>query len=302
MKLKFSAEVQKALENQWPIVALESTLVTHGFPFPDNLSIARESEDAVRASGATPATIAVINGAIHVGLSDAELEFIAKPHHDYMKATTRDLPVCMARKQTAGTTVAATMAIAAKAGIKLFATGGIGGVHRGVADTWDISADLTELSRTPVCVVCSGAKSLLDLPKTLEALETLGVPVIGYGTNELPAFYTHTSGLKLDARVDTPAEAASVLKAHAAIGAQNGILVCNPIDASMGLPKDEIERHIEAGLKAAELQGVGGKAATPFLLKYIVSATQGRTVEPNKALIRANAVLAAKVAVEYAKT
>lgn len=302
MILKIAPEVQKTLEKQGPVVALESTLVTHGFPHPDNLLIARESEAEIRKSGAIPATIAVVNGALCVGLTDGELEGLATPRTDIVKATTRDLPVVVAQGRDAGTTVAATMAIAAKAGIRLFATGGIGGVHRGVADTWDISADLTELARTPVAVVCAGAKSLLDLPKTMEALETLGVPVIGYGTDEFPAFYSHSSGLRLDSRVDTPAEAAKVLKAQTALGLNCGTLICNPLPEAQALPSAEIEKHIETGLVEAEKQGIKGKAATPFLLKYIVKATGGRTVEPNKALIRANAALAGAIAVALAQT
>lgn len=297
MKLKIHPEVEKALENQGPVVALESTLITHGFPYPDNLAIARDSEAEIRKEGGVPATIAIIKGVIHVGLSDDELAKLAKtPRDNMVKATTRDLPAVVAQGKTAGTTVAATMAICARAGIKLFATGGIGGVHRGVADNWDISADLTELAKTPVTVVCSGAKSLLDLPKTLEALETLGVPVIGYDTDEFPAFYSRTSGLKLDTRVNTPEEIAAIIKTHAAMGLQNGMLLCNPLPDELALPSAEIEAHIETGLKAAHEKGVTGKAVTPFLLRHIVEATGGRTIEPNKALIRRNAALAGRIA------
>ena len=297
MDIKILPEVEKTLQKQGPVVALESTLITHGFPYPENLAIARESEAAIRKEGATPATIAIINGTLCVGLLDEGLEALSKPRNDILKATTRDLPLAIAQKRTAGTTVAATMVIAAMAGIKIFATGGIGGVHRGVAETWDISADLTELARTPLAVVCSGAKSLLDLPKTLETLETLG-----YGTDEFPAFYSRTSGLKIDARVNTPEEAAAILKSHQALGAQNGLLFCNPLSEAEALPADEMEKHIRAGVIEAAKQGISGKTATPFLLKYIVAATGGRTIQPNKALIRANAALAAKIAVAFSKT
>lgn len=294
MTLEISQNIKNNVDN---CVALESTLITHGFPYPENLSIARESESQVRAGGATPATIAVIDGKLKVGLSQAELETLAAPRTDTIKASARDLPIAITKKKTAGTTVAATMRIAAEAGITMFATGGLGGVHRGVADTWDISADLQELARTNVCVVCAGAKSLLDLPKTLEVLETLGVPVIGYRTNEFPAFYSRTSGLKLDARADTPQEMAAIIRAHKELKLPGGILIVNPIDEAIALPYDEMERHIQAAVKLAEGQGITGKAATPFLLKEIIKATGGKTVEPNKALIRANARLAGEIAV-----
>ncbi|MCB1538172.1 MAG: pseudouridine-5'-phosphate glycosidase, partial [Alphaproteobacteria bacterium] len=224
MTLRFSPEILDALKEGAPVVAFESTLVTHGFPHPENLAIARESEQAIRAGGAVPATIALVGGRPQIGLDEAQLAALAAPGAQVVKASVRDLAVCAARGQSAGTTVAATMRLAAQAGIALFATGGIGGVHRGVSESWDISADLTELSRSPVCVVSAGAKSLLDLPKTLEVLETLGVPVIGFGTDEFPAFYSRTSGIKLTARVDTPAEAAAVVAAHRALGLPGGLL------------------------------------------------------------------------------
>lgn len=300
MKLEIAPEAAENLKKGGAVVALESTLITHGFPPPENLKIALESESAVRAGGAVPATIAVLDGSLKVGLSEDELKTLIS-RKNMIKASTRDLPLCVARKMSAGTTVAATMRIAAAAGIKLFATGGLGGVHRGVADTWDISADLQELSRTNVCVVCSGAKSLLDLPKTLEMLETLGVPVIGYRTDEFPAFYARTSGLKIDARADTPRELAAVIKAHDDLGLPGGMLIVNPIAEEHALPADEMERHIQVAVKKAESEGVSGKAATPYLLNAIVAATGGKTLEPNKALIRANARLAAEIATAYTK-
>ncbi|USO07486.1 MAG: pseudouridine-5'-phosphate glycosidase [Rhodospirillales bacterium] len=296
MTLRFSPEILDALKEGAPVVALESTLVTHGFPHPENLAIARESEQAIRAGGAVPATIALVGGRPQIGLDEAQLAALAAPGAQVVKASVRDLAVCAARGQSAGTTVAATMRLAAQAGIALFATGGIGGVHRGVSESWDISADLTELSRSPVCVVSAGAKSLLDLPKTLEVLETLGVPVIGFGTDEFPAFYSRTSGIKLTARVDTPAEAAAVVAAHRALGLPGGLLIVQPIAENLALPADEMERHIAAAQDAASREGVSGKALTPFILRYIAAATQGRTIEPNKALIRANARLAAEIA------
>ncbi len=296
MNLKITPEVAQGLVNGSHVVALESTLITHGFPWPDNLAIAQESEDAVRAGGSIPATIALINGHPHVGLEGPELEKLARPGAGAVKASTRDLSVCAARRMTAGTTVAATMRIAHAAGITLFATGGLGGVHRGVADSWDISADMTELSRTPVVMVCAGAKSLLDLPKTLEVLETLGVPVIGYGTDEFPAFYTRTSGLKLDARVDTPQDAAGIIRAHRAMGLPGGIVIAQPLDENLALPGDEMEKHIQDALRLASVQGITGKAMTPFMLRHLATATNGATIEPNKALIRANARLAGQIA------
>lgn len=300
MTLKIAPEPAETLKKSGSVVALESTLVTHGFPYPQNLEIALESESEVRAGGATPATVAVLGGRLHVGLSHSELEFLAKPNPETLKASSRDLPVCVARKLNAGTTVAATMRIAADAGITMFATGGIGGVHRGVPDTWDISADMTELARTNVCVVCAGAKSLLDLPKTLEVLETMGVPVIGYGTDEFPAFYSRTSGLKLDTRADTPEDVAAIIRAHRALGLPGGMLVVNPLPEKDALPEAEIEKHITEGCALADKQGITGKAMTPFLLRHIATATGGRTIEPNKALIRANARLAGQIAAALA--
>jgi pseudouridine-5'-phosphate glycosidase len=300
MHLKIAPDVEKALSAGQGVVALESTLVTHGFPYPDNLAIARESEDAIRAGGSTPATMALIDGRPHVGLSADEMTALAAPNPAIVKASTRDLGLCAARKLTAGTTVASTMRIAHAAGIDLFATGGIGGVHRGVSESWDISADMTELSRTPVCVVCAGAKSLLDLPKTLEILETLGVPVVGYGTDEFPAFYSRTSGLKLDARVDTPQQAADLIRAHKAMNVPSGIVIVQPIAENLALPADEIEEYINEAIRIAPAKGISGKAITPFMLRHIVDRTGGRTVEPNKALIRANARLAGEIAAALA--
>lgn len=300
MQLEITPQTQEILIKAGGVVALESTLVTHGFPHPENLAIALESEAAVRSGGAHPATIAVLDGRPHVGLTRAQLETLSRPNPATVKASSRDLSICAARKLNAGTTVAATMRIAHAAGITMFATGGLGGVHRGVTDTWDVSADMTELARTPVVMVCAGAKSLLDLPKTLEVLETLGVPVIGYGTHEFPAFYSRTSGLKLDTRIDTPEEAAAIIRAHRAMSMPGGIVIAQPIDENIALPAEQIEKHINNAITLAAAQGISGKAMTPFMLRHIAEATNGATIEPNKALIRANARLAGEIAAALA--
>jgi pseudouridine-5'-phosphate glycosidase len=294
--------VEAALRDGRPVVALESTIVTHGMPYPRNLQTARAVESTVREHGAEPATIAVLNGAPRVGLEPFELERLAAAgaggprEGSVVKASRRDLPAVVARGGSAGTTVAATMYLAHLAGIRVFATGGIGGVHRGAETTFDVSADLDELARTPVAVVSAGAKSILDLPRTLEVLETRGVLVVGYGTGEFPAFFSRASGLALDHRADTPAELAAVLAAHQALGGRGGILVANPVPPADELPADEVTASIDQAVAEAERSGVGRKELTPYLLGRVVELTGGRSLTANVALVRNNAALAAATA------
>ena len=299
--LAFATEVAEAIAARRPLVALESTIVTHGMPFPDNLATARAVEAVVRDHGAVPATIALVDGRVRVGLDDAALERVAsggdEGSAEVGKASRRDLPVFVARKATAGTTVAATMYLAHRAGIGVFATGGIGGVHRGAERTMDMSADLVELGATPVTVVCAGAKSILDLPRTLEVLETQGVPVVGVGTDEFPAFFTRESGLAVPHRVDSVAELAAVVAAHRDLGLPGGILVANPIPVADAVPAAEIGARIEEALADADRAGVTGKDVTPYLLGRIVELTGGRSLAANVALVRNNAALAAQLAV-----
>ncbi|MEL7462603.1 MAG: pseudouridine-5'-phosphate glycosidase [Pseudomonadota bacterium] len=290
-----SPEVADALANGAPVVALESTIITHGLPAPRNVEVAREAEAAIRALGATPATIAVLDGALHVGLTEDELIRLAEAT-DVWKLSRADLAVAMAAGATGATTVAATMIAARLAGIEVFATGGIGGVHRGAETDFDISADLTELAETPVTVVCAGAKAILDLPKTLEALETRGVPVIGYRTDELPAFWSRSSGLAAPLRLDDPAEIAAAHATRRALGLPGGQLVVNPIPEDAEIPNAEMDPLIEAALAAAARDGVRGKAVTPFLLAAILEATEGRSLEANISLYLSNCRLAAEIA------
>jgi pseudouridylate synthase len=298
--LAIAPEVADALAAGRPIVALESTIITHGMPWPENAATARAVEAEVRAAGATPATIAIMGGKLRVGLMESEVEQLGRDA-SVAKASRRDISAFLASGQAGGTTVAATMLIAAMAGIPVFATGGIGGVHRGAETSFDISADIEELSRTPVCVVCAGAKSILDLPKTLEALETRGVPVWGYGTDELPAFFSRSSGLKLDRRFDTPGEIAAALKVQRALGFPQGALVCNPPPVEVAMPRAAIDGHVEQALAEARAAGVAGKDETPFLLKRINELTGGASLRTNIALVRSNARLAAKIAVALAE-
>jgi pseudouridylate synthase len=285
-------EVATALRERRPVVALESTLIAHGLPWPLNLETARAAEAVVRASGAVPATIAVWQGRLTVGLGAEQLEALAR-RQDVLKASRRDLAAAVVQGRTAATTVASTMYVAHRAGVRVFATGGIGGVHRG--DGRDISADLTELARTPVAVVCAGAKSILDLPRTLELLETLAVPVVGYGTDEFPAFYVRSSGLRVPARVDTPAEAAALLAAHWALDGA-GVVLAQPVAADVALATDEFEAALAQAERAAVTTLVHGKDVTPFLLARLAEATAGKSLRTNQALIVANARLAAEVA------
>lgn len=291
-------EIADALAAGRPVVALESTVISHGLPRPHNLETARKMEAAVRDEGAVPATIGLLEGRLIVGLSGAEIELLANSQH-VAKVSRRDLAAVLISKQPGATTVAATMIIAAQAGIRIFATGGIGGVHRGAQNTFDISADLPELARTPVAVVCSGAKVILDLPRTLEMLETLGVPVVGYGTSEFPAFYAQESGLALDARVDTPLEAAQLIAMHWALGLNSGIVICNPPPAASSLPRNQVESLIEAAVNSAEVAGIQGKAVTPYLLDHLAIASGGRTLQTNIALLINNAHVAAQIAVAH---
>lgn len=298
--LEIDPAVAAALAGRGPVVALESTIVTHGMPYPENLAMALGVEQIVRAHGATPATIAVIDGKIRVGLDGLTLEALAA-NRGSAKISRRDLAALIVRRGTGGTTVAATMAAAALAGISVFATGGIGGVHRGAAETFDISADLPEFATTPVAVVCAGAKSILDLAKTLEYLETLGVPVLGYGTDEFPAFYSRHSGLPVDHRFDTPRELAAVIATQRRLGARTGILIANPIPTTAELPFAEIEARIAQALDDARAAGISRKALTPYLLARINELTAGASLAANIALVNNNALLAAQVAVELAQ-
>jgi pseudouridine-5'-phosphate glycosidase len=287
-------EMAAALQAGRPVVALESTVIAHGLPWPVNLEAARASEDAVRDEGAVPATIAVWKGRPTVGLTGAELETLAQSK-EVLKASRRDLAVAVAQRRTAATTVAATMFLAHRAGIRLFATGGIGGAHRGSAGAWDISADVQELARTPVAVVCAGAKSILDIPRTLEILETQGVPVVGYGTGEFPAFYVRSSGEPLTARVDTPAQAAAVLAAHWELDGA-GVVLAQPLATAVALDRQEFEDALVQADHDAIQAGVRGAALTPFLLARLAEITEGKTLQANQALVVANARLAAEVA------
>lgn len=297
--LDIAPGVAAALADGRAVVALESTIISHGMPYPDNLTTARAVEDVVRAAGAVPATIAVVRGRPRIGLDTDALERLAAGG-DVVKASRRDLPAALARGLTAGTTVAATMYLAHLAGIGVFATGGIGGVHRGAELTFDVSADLDELGSTPVTVVCAGAKSILDLPKTLEVLETRGVPVVGYRTGQFPAFFSPVSGLPVDQRVDDVAELAALVTAHRRLGLRGGVLVANPIPAGDALDAAELDAWIAEAVADAGRAGVTGKDVTPYLLARINELTGGRSLIANIALIRNNARLAAELALALA--
>jgi pseudouridylate synthase len=294
--LTFTKEVRDAIAAARPVVALESTIISHGMPYPDNLRTARQVEEVVRRHGATPATIALVDGKPCVGIEDAGLERIARGS-GVAKASIRDLAAVVASGGSAGTTVAATMRIAALAGIGILATGGIGGVHRGAENSFDISADLVALGTIPVGVVCAGAKSILDLPKTLEVLETQQVPVIGFGTNEFPAFFARESGLPLEHQCDDAAGAARIIQAHRALGLMSGVLIANPIPREAALPAEMIEARIAEACREAEAAGVSHKELTPFLLARINELTAGRSLAANIALILDNAAVAADIAV-----
>jgi pseudouridine-5'-phosphate glycosidase len=293
--LDVAPEVRSALEQGRAIVALESTIITHGMPHPQNVATAREVEAVVRANGAVPATIAILGGRIKIGLSGEELDMLGTMS-DVMKLSRADLPYAVTAKRHGSTTVAATMICAHLAGVRVFATGGIGGVHQGVESTMDISADLDELARTPVAVVCAGAKAILDLPRTLEYLETRGVPVVGYQTDHFPAFWSRKSELPAPIRLDTPEAIADLIRAKEALGLGGGILVANPVPSSDEIPAEEMKGFIDEAIAEAGRRGVVGKAVTPFLLSFLFESTGGRSLATNIALVKNNAALAARLA------
>ncbi|MDA5555684.1 pseudouridine-5'-phosphate glycosidase [Shimia sp. MMG029] len=293
--ITLSPEVSEAKKNGTPIVALESTIITHGMPYPQNLEVARQVENDIREKGAVPATMAVIDGTLHAGLTDEQLEALAQAK-DVAKVSRADMAVIMAQGRTGATTVAATMIAADLAGISVFATGGIGGVHKGAEESFDISADLTELGHTPVTVVAAGAKAILDVPKTLEVLETNGVPVIAYGQDSFPAFWSAQSDLTAPLRMDDAAAIAAAHKMRGAMGLPGGQLVANPIPASDEIPAEDLAPVIAQATREAEEQGVTGKGVTPFLLQRIFELTEGRSLVANIALVRNNARLAADIA------
>jgi pseudouridine-5'-phosphate glycosidase len=295
MHLQIHPEVEAALEAGQPVVALESTIISHGLPRPDNLRVARQIEESVRLGGAVPATIAVVDGVPRIGLDDDALRTIAEDD-TVLKVSVRDLGTLVAKRGHGATTVAATAHLAALVGISVFATGGLGGVHRGARETWDESADLTTLATTPVTVVCAGVKSILDVAATLERLETLNIPVLGYRTDRFPGFYLADSGHALDWRVESAGEVAAVLQARSALECDGGVLVVNPVPASEELDRSLHDNVLAAGLAAAETDGVRGKDVTPFLLDFFHTATEGRSLEVNIALVRSNATLAAAIA------
>lgn len=297
--LDVNPEVAEAVASGKPVVALESTIISHGMPYPQNVQTALQVEEIIRQSGAVPATIAIIGGRLKAGLTPEEIEYFGKKGQTIAKASRRDLAVLCARGQDGATTVTTTMMIAHMAGIKVFATGGIGGVHRGAETTMDISADLEELAHTPVMVVCAGAKSILDLGLTLEYLETHGVPVLGFGTEELPAFYTRSSGFKVDYRVDSPEELAAAFKAQHDLGLEGGMLVTNPIPEEFSMDPAVINAAIDQAIGECEAQGIHGKATTPFLLARVAELTGGNSLASNIQLVFNNARLAAQTAAAY---
>lgn len=299
--LTVSDEVRTALDAGKPVVALESTIISHGMPYPRNVETAKSVEAQVRAQGAVPATIAVLSGKPTVGLTEAEIEYLGQKGLAINKVSRRDLPHCLATGADGATTVASTMILAARAGVKVFATGGIGGVHRGAERSMDVSADLQELAQTDVAVVCAGAKAILDLPKTLEYLETHGVPVLGYGTNDLPGFYSRETGLQVDYRVDTPAEIAAMMQAKWDFGLSGGMLITNPVPEEFAMPRESIDAAIDQAVDEAEAQGISGKDSTPFLLARVTQLTGGESLETNIRLVENNARLAAQIAREVHK-
>lgn len=298
LALKIAEEVRDAVAERRPVVALETTIVTHGMPYPENVATARSLEAEIRRLGAVPATIAVIGGAIRVGLSESELKAFATTR-DVLKLSRNDLAYAIASGRPGATTVAATMICARLAGIRVFATGGIGGVHRGAESTFDISADLEELARTPVAVVCAGAKALLDIPKTLEYLETRGVPVVAYRTDEFPAFWSRSSGLRAPLRMDSAREIAEMLRVKWSLGLEGGALIANPAPAEHEIPAAEMSGHIAMAVAEAAARGVAGKAVTPYILARLVEITKGRSLRTNIALVQSNARLAAELAAAW---
>ncbi|WP_141619876.1 pseudouridine-5'-phosphate glycosidase [Myxococcus sp. AB036A] len=301
MDLRFSEEVRRALKAGQPLVALETSVVAQGLPYPDNLAAARACEEAIRRAGAVPAATAIIDGQLCVGLEEPEMRRLAEGKERLLKVASRDLAVAMATRATGGTTVSATCEMAAAAGIRVFSTGGIGGVHRGASEHFDISQDIAALARFPVAVVCAGAKSVLDLPKTMELLETAGVPVIGVGTDELPSFYSRGSGIPLEHRADDVDTAARIARARFEALKQGGVLYTVPPPEETSLPRNEVELHIAATLADADRQGIRGKAVTPFLLSEMAKRTGGKTLKANVALLTNNARFAGQLAVAYAR-
>ena len=299
--LDVQPEVAQSVAEGKPVVALESTIISHGMPYPQNVETALQVEQIIRDNGAVPATIAILGGRLKAGLSKEEITYLGRTGQAVTKASRRDLPVLVSQGKDGATTVTTTMMIAHMAGISIFATGGIGGVHRGAEITMDISADLEELANTPVMVICAGAKSILDLGLTLEYLETHGVPVIGYGTKELPAFYTRKSGFAVDYELDTPEELASVFKAQRELGLKGGILVANPIPEEYAMDHDVINRAIDEAIASSVQDGIHGKAATPYLLAKVKELTGGDSLESNIRLVFNNASLAAKTAAAYCR-
>ena len=299
-KLSYLAEVREALDTGRAVVALESTIISHGLPYPDNLAIAGEIEQAVRDQGAIPATIAIIDGVIKIGLSGDDLELLANPQSPIIKVSRRDIASVIARKAHGATTVASTMIFAELAGISVFATGGIGGVHKGAQQDFDISADLPELAQTNVAVVSAGPKAILDLALTMEYLETHGVPVIGYGTDELPAFWSRQSGIALIDRADTPEAVAAIMKVKWGLGLKGGIMVANPVPKDYEIPATDLQEVIENALEDARQNNITGKVVTPFLLDKIRISTNGKSLESNQALVINNAKIAAQIAMAFA--
>lgn len=296
LPIVYSQEVAAAKQRGAPIVALESTIITHGMPYPGNIEMAESVEQIIRDQGAVPATIAVIHGTLHIGLEKDQLEALAQTT-DAMKVSRADIAFAIAERRTGATTVAATMIAAARAGIRVFATGGIGGVHKGAEETFDISADLTELAKTGVIVVCAGAKAILDIPKTLEVLETNGVPVVTFGSEEFPAFWSRSSGLASPLSLNSPAAIANFQTTREQLGIDGGMLVANPVPEADEIPREEMEIYINRAISHAERDEVTGKAVTPYLLGDIFRLTDGRSLETNIALVRNNAQLAAEIAV-----
>ncbi len=299
--LEINPEVKKALEEARPVVALESTIISHGMPYPRNVETALKVENIIRENGAIPATIAILNGKLKVGLTEDEVEYLGKAAEKVVKTSRRDIPFIIAKKADGATTVASTMIIAALAGIKVFATGGVGGVHRGAETSFDISADLQELAHTNVAVVCAGAKSILDIGLTLEYLETFGVPVIGFDTDEMPAFYTRKSGFGVDYNIDNTEELALAIKAKWDLGLEGGLVIANPIPEEYQMDYDLITKSIEEALVEAEEKGIKGKESTPFLLAKVKDITEGESLDANIQLVYNNAKLGAQLAVELSK-
>ena len=294
--LSISPEVQEALKNNKPVVALESTIISHGMPYPKNVETALEVQNIIRENGAVPATIAIIDGFLKVGLTESEIDYLGKKGTEVIKVSRRDIPYVVAKKLDGATTVSATMIISAMAGIKVFATGGIGGVHRGAELTFDISNDLEQLGQTNVSVVCAGAKAILDLPKTLEYLETKGVLVVGYKTKKLPAFYSSSSEYNVDVCIDTPDEIADMIKVKDELDIKGGILITNPIPQEFEVPHEVIDKVIEQAIKEMDEKGIKGKESTPFLLAKICELTGGTSLESNIKLVFNNCKLAAQIA------